>query len=166
MIPPIVRAAVRQMFAVLPSAMLTQKALVMLYAIGLQESRFEYRYQLGLKPGTKGPARSFWQMERGGGVKGVINHAASRYWMNLACKEANVPFTPEAVWAAIEDNDVLAASAARLLLFTDAAKLPELGDYDSAWACYIRNWRPGKPHRDTWNRLYDEALIAAKEDLP
>ena len=35
---------------------------VLLLAIGLQESRFEHRQQIG------GPARSFWQFERGGGV--------------------------------------------------------------------------------------------------
>lgn len=156
----------RQAFAVLPSAMLSQQALAMMYAIGLQESRFLYRAQIGLRPGTKGPARGFWQFERGGGVKGVINHAASRYWMSLACKEAQVDMAPAAVWAALEHDDVLAASAARLLLFTDGAKLPALGDRDAAWACYIRNWRPGKPHRETWDAFYDEALVATKEDLP
>ena len=44
----------------------------MLLAIGLQESRLTHRRQIG------GPARGLWQFERGGGVAGVLRHAASR----------------------------------------------------------------------------------------
>lgn len=40
------------------------RARMMLLAIGLQESRFEHRRQLG-----NGPARGFWQFESGGGVR-------------------------------------------------------------------------------------------------
>lgn len=166
MVPETVRAAINYAMKALPAPMTSPQAMVMLYAIGLQESRFQYRAQIGRTPGTKGPARGFWQFEKGGGCKGVINHAASRYWMHQACAAAGVLFTPEALWNAIETDDVLAASAARLLLFTDGSRLPAMGDYDAAWACYVRNWRPGKPHRETWNALYDEALaLVAEESL-
>ena len=59
-----------------------------------------------------------------------------------------------------EWDDVLAAAFARLLLFTDPAKLPKLGDADGAWQLYLRTWRPGKPHPHTWPDLYAQALEA------
>lgn len=157
MIPAHVIGAVSEALHNLPAKMDTAQARVMLYAIGLQESRFTHRYQVLNTPGAKGPARGFWQFEKGGGCKGVVNHDASKYWMHGVCDDRGVAFTAEAIWLAIENDDVLAASAARLLLFTDGARLPALDDLDSAWACYIRNWRPGKPHRETWDALYREA---------
>jgi hypothetical protein len=143
--------------------MTSQQARVMLYAIGLQESRFTHRFQVVQgRPGAKGPARGFWQFERGGGCKGVVEHPASRYWMAKVCAERNVPFTASAIWNAIETDDVLAAAAARLLLFTDPKRLPEVGDENGAWNLYVRTWRPGKPHRATWTALYVEALRELK----
>ena len=66
----VMRDAVRPALALLPAAMNTPQARCMLLAIGLQESRFVHRRQIG------GPARGFWQFERGtrtsrGGVWGV-----------------------------------------------------------------------------------------------
>ncbi|WP_447751835.1 hypothetical protein [Pseudomonas nicosulfuronedens] len=49
------------------------------------------------------------------------------------------------MWAAIEHDDILAACMARLLLFTDPARLPALGDESGAWDMYLRVWHPGKP---------------------
>src|SRR5687768_17022204 len=101
------------------------EARVMLLAIGLQESRFMYRFQkLAGRPYEKGPARSYWQFERGshlsgGGVWGVVLHDASRFWLSHLCAKRNVPFDAAAIWGAIETDDVLAAGLARLLLFTD-----------------------------------------------
>ena len=58
----------------------SKEAAVMLLAIGLQESRFIDRRQLvGKPPEPTGPAKSFWQGERGGGmVQGVRMHEATR----------------------------------------------------------------------------------------
>lgn len=78
--------------------------------------------------------------------------------MSKACAESDVPFNATAIWNAIETDDVLAAIAARLLLFTDPKRLPEVGDENGAWNLYTRVWRPGKPHRATWGALYAEAL--------
>jgi hypothetical protein len=143
----------------LPKQMDTPAARVMLYAIGLQESRFLHRRQLvGNPPRPTGPAKGFWQFERGGGCLGVVTHATSRYWMHSICKDRHVPFTSLALWHAIEKDDVLAAAAARLLLFTDPHKLPEFGDANKAWNLYIRTWRPGKPHRQTWAEFYSQAV--------
>lgn len=41
-------------------------------AIGLQESRLQHRRQNG------GPARGFWQFEKGGGVKGILFHETAQ----------------------------------------------------------------------------------------
>lgn len=159
MIPDQVRSAVSKALFSLPAAMTSQQARVMLFAIGLQESRFTHRFQVVQgRPGAKGPARGFWQFERGGGCKGVVEHPASRFWMSKACAESDVPFNATAIWNAIETDDVLAAIAARLLLFTDPKRLPEVGDENGAWNLYTRVWRPGKPHRATWGALYAEAL--------
>lgn len=161
MIPDQVRSAVSKALFSLPPAMTSPQARVMLYAIGLQESRFTHRFQVVQgRPGAKGPARGFWQFERGGGCKGVVEHPASRYWMNRICQERKVDFNATAIWNAIETDDVLAAAAARLLLFTDPKKLPEVGDEKGAWNLYVRTWRPGKPHPQTWPALYAEAMAA------
>jgi hypothetical protein len=142
----------------LPPAMDSERARVMLLAIGLQESRFTHRFQVVQgKPGAKGPARGFWQFERGGGCKGVVEHPASRYWMHQLCMAREVPFNATAIWNAIETDDVLAAGAARLLLFTDPRRLPQVDDANEAWNLYVRTWRPGKPHRQTWPALHSQA---------
>jgi len=147
--------------ALLPAAMDTPEARVMLIAPGLQESRLVHRRQLvGNPPRPVGPAKGLWQFERGGGCKGVVSHPASRYWMAQVCKARGVEFNATAIWHAIEHDDVLAAAAARLLLFTDPRRLPALGDERDAWRLYMRVWRPGKPHRATWPDLYAQALAA------
>lgn len=148
-------AAINEALALLPGAMDSREARVMMIAIGLQESRFTARRQLvGTPPRPTGPAKGFWQFEQGGGCAGVITHAASRYWMARVCHQRGCAFTPRALWNAIEHDDVLAAAAARLLLFTDPRRLPEVWDEARAWALYLRVWRPGKPHRQTWEPLH------------
>lgn len=149
----------------LPRAMTSDEARVMLYAIGLQESRFENRRQLvGTPPKPKGPAKSFWQGERTGGMcTGTITHQASRYWMHQVCRARGVKFNATAIWNAIEHDDVLAAAAARLLLFTDPRRLPAVTDPRGAWNLYIRTWRPGKPHRQTWDAFHQQAVLTIIE---
>jgi hypothetical protein len=72
-----------------------------------------------------------------------------------------VPWERLDIWAALEKNDLLALVFARLLLYSDPAAMPAVGDYDEAWKLYaVRTWRPGKPHRDSWNGYYDEARAA------
>lgn len=155
----IIKTSVDPALALLPLAMDTPNARVMLLAIGLQESRFTHRWQV-LGGGLKGPARGFWQFERGGGCTGVLSHAASRFWMHTVCGIRGCAPVPGQLWQAIEQDDVLAAAAARLLLFTDPARLPVVGDEAGAWALYMRVWRPGKPHLHTWPELYARAVAA------
>ena len=152
----------------------SQQATVQLLAIGLQESRFIDRRQLvGSPPKPVGPAKSFWQAELGGGmVHGVRTHAQSRDKAALLYAARGVAPNDRAIWDAIENDDVLAAGLARLLLWTDPKRLPALGDVDGAFQLYLRTWRPGAWERGTtaqkmnlrakWERNYYEALKAVK----
>ncbi len=152
----IIETAITPALALLPPSMDTPAAGVMLLAIGLQESRFIHRRQIG------GPARGFWQFEKGsrasrGGVWGVYLHAASKGYLAALCKARSVACDPDAIYAALEYDDVLAAGVARLLLWTDPKALPAIGDADAGWSLYLRTWRPGKPHPQTWPDLYRQA---------
>ncbi|MFY1848681.1 hypothetical protein [Achromobacter dolens] len=153
----IVADAITPALALLPAGMDTPAARVMLLAIGLQESRFVHRRQIG------GPARGFWQFEKGtrasrGGVWGVYLHQASKDRLAALCKARSVTCDPDAIYAALEYDDVLAAGVARLLLWTDPKALPAVGDSDAGWALYLRTWRPGKPKPDSWPPLYRQAV--------
>lgn len=140
--------------ALLPRVRFTRKAVVMLLAIGLQESRFAHRRQI------RGPARGFWQFEAEGGTAGVLRFATTRADAARLTTSLVGGRSASAVNEALASDDVLACAFARLLLFTDPRPLPALGDAQAAWDYYIRNWRPGKPHRHTWDALYDQALRA------
>lgn len=76
------------------------------------------------------------------------------------CAVRDVAPVAAAVYAALEADDVLACAFARLLLWTDAKRLPVVGDAQSAWELYLRTWRPGKPHPRTWPALYTQAAAA------
>ena len=144
----IIEYAINPAMALLPPKMTSDKATVMLLAIGLQESRLTHRKQIG------GPAKSFLQFESGGGVKGVMTHSASSTPAQSLCQALAVPFDRSAIFQGMEFNDVLAFGLGRLLLYTDPKALPEIGDSQTAWDLYQRAWRPGKPHRQTWDELY------------
>jgi hypothetical protein len=154
----ITHAAIVPALALLPPAMDTPQARVLLLAIGLQESRFLHRRQIG------GPARGFWQFERNGGVRGVLTHPASRDDALRICAARHVAPVSATIHAALETDDILAAAFARLLLWTDPLRLPAAGDADGAWALYLRTWRPGKPHPHTWPVLYAQALSAMEAE--
>ncbi len=158
----ITQTAITPALSLLPAPMDSPRARVMLLAIGLQESRFKHRRQLvGDPPKPTGPAKSFWQAERGGGmVAGLLNyrdHRVRKMALSL-CKARNVEPTTLAVWNAIEHDDVLACGLARLLLWTDPHPLPGLNDPDAAWDLYLTTWRPGKPHRHTWDEFHAQAV--------
>ncbi|WP_441228003.1 hypothetical protein AB7813_08330 [Tardiphaga sp. 20_F10_N6_6] len=151
--------AVNPALALLPDAMNSAKARVMLLAIGLQESAFRERVQVG------GPAHGFWQFEKAGGVRGVMNYRTTNGIASDICALHHVPFNEDAVYAAIVNEDVLAAAFARLNLWTDPKPLPKIGDAQAAWDLYLRVWRPGKPHPAAWAKLYDQAAFAVMRDV-
>ena len=69
MIPVSVLSSISEALKLLPAKLDTPQARVMMYAIGLQESR-RYRYQVSNVPGQR-PARGFGMK---GGGQGVVNH--------------------------------------------------------------------------------------------
>lgn len=148
----VIEVAIKPALALLPPKMDTAAARVMLLTIGLQESRFIHRRQIG------GPARGFWQFEKGGGVRGVLNHASTREHAQAVCQARGVPATADAVYEELDKDDVLAAAFARLLLWSDPKALPPIDAEAAAWVLYQRTWRPGKPHPQTWPALYCQAL--------
>lgn len=155
----ITRDAIDPALAMLPAVMDTPQARVQILANGLQESRLVHRRQLvGNPPKPEGPAAGLYQFEQGGGCTGVLRHQAARFWMVTACRARQCDPTPGALWQCIQHDDILATVAARLLLFTDPKRLPDLGDRDGAWLLYMRTWRPGKPKPDTWPGFYAQAL--------
>jgi hypothetical protein len=151
-------SAVLPALALMPKHLDSLAARVMLLAIGLQESRFETRRQMG-----DGPARGFWQFELGtqashGGVWGIFLHHQTHEQLRLLCHARDCNFDPTQIWAELERDDVLAAGLARLALLADPHPLPALGDSPAGWDCYLRVWRPGKPKPDSWPGLYALAM--------
>lgn len=156
MIDQVLRFTMPATRALLPSTMFdSPKAWAMLLAIGLQESKFLARRQDG-----HGPARGFWQFERGGGCRGVMTNPQTRElaadvlrdlrYGALVGKVREVHYT-------LHDNDVLACAFARLLLWTVPGALPARDNPAEGWRQYLEGWRPGAPHPATWNAYYDEA---------
>ncbi|MDY0250689.1 MAG: hypothetical protein RBR45_11650 [Pseudomonas sp.] len=145
----VVEKAIKPAFTLLPARMRSREAVVMLLAIGLQESLFKYRRQMG-----DGPSRGLWQFEKGGGVAGVMKHTSSAELAQFVCRERQVPQWRADVFIIsaynqLEHDDVLAAAFARLLLWTDPKPLPALNDVEAAWQLYLRTWRPGAYTRGT-----------------
>lgn len=143
--------AIGPALALLPPTMDTPRARIMLLGIGLQESRFTERRQLvGSPPRPTGPAKSFWQAEIGGGmVRGVRLHVATASLAASLYRARGVAANDVAIWNAIEQDDVLAAGLARLLLWSEPAALPVPADEEGAWLLYLRAWRPGAWARGT-----------------
>jgi hypothetical protein len=105
-----------------------------------------------------GPARSYWQFEKSGGVAELFQK--TRRQLAVMCAAEDVTCDPATVFEAMAWNDTLACAMARLLLWQDPAPLPALGEKEAGWACYQRNWRPGAPHPESWSGVYDQALAA------
>lgn len=154
------RVVLDAMFPALLPDFDSREARVMLLAIGLQESRLLRRAQITQSGAANGPARGLWQFERAGGVHGVLTHRATQHYAVAVCEARGVTPGPRYVWQALQRDDILAAAFARLLLWTDPKKLPRIGDDESAWSCYERNWRPGKPHPEKWPEMYAAAVEA------
>lgn len=137
--------------SLLPPALDTPAARAMMLAICLQESRLQHRRQI------KGPARSYAQFELGG-LTGVLRHEKSSPMIASVVSELGYSdLSPFDLHAVLEHNDLLGAAFTRLLLWTSAKPLPSPHDPQAGWDLYIDGWRPGKPHRETWDEFYAES---------
>ena len=163
----VVDPGVRFLSGIMAKDMGTDPAKVMLLAIALQESGLEHRRQIdstGKPMATL--ARGWYQFEAGGGVAGVCSHAASKDPAAAACAKLLVPFNQADIHESLAWHDQLATVFARLLLFTDPAPLPAIGDQQGALDYYLYNWRPkgwenpSQEIRDRWARHYPVAVQA------
>lgn len=128
----------------LPARMGSPEARAMLIAVALQESHIKHRRQM-----HGGPGRGFWQFEPIG-VRGVLEHDASAELAQGVCRVLGYDAEVEEVYAAVADNDLLAACFARLLLWRSPEPLAAREQGPAGWAEYLHLWRPGKPRRARW----------------
>lgn len=132
----------------------TDEANVLLTAIAGQESNWNAQRQAG-----NGPARGKFQFEKNGGVAAVLEHRATKALARAVCEHFGVAPTRAALHAALAGTeDRLDVCCARLLLLTDPHPLPSA--QEAGWACYLRTWRPGKPHPASWPRCWEAAGAA------
>jgi len=127
------------------------EARALLLAIAGQESAWMSRFQFG------GPARGWWQFESEA-VADLMNRPTTCLTLKGFCAEQFIPWDAGDLFEAVAWHDPLAYALARLLLWTDPAPLPAVGDRIGALMCYDRLWRPGKPDATRWTSRYAEAL--------
>lgn len=158
----LIMKAIERAYQLLPPKWATKEATVAILAAGYQESDFESRQQIVVNKEGKltptGPAVSWWQMEKGGAIRGVLNHDVTKAMARVVCEARGVAPTPDAVWEAMKKDDVLGAAFARMLLYTNPYKLPAIGKKAEMWDLYLREWRPGKPKPQKWDKSYAFAL--------
>lgn len=146
--------------SLLPITMRAAAAKVLLYATSRQENPKRLPQQVG------GPAVGDYQFERGGGVKGVVEHRSVAEFTRAVCRARKVQCDTGNIYEALKTDPVLAAALARLLYYTDPKALPAVGDEAGAWALYLRTWRPGayarQPEelRAKWRKNYADAMAA------
>lgn len=143
---------VRPMHEFLGAKFNSHAANVLSLAIGLQESRFAHKTQIN------GPARGYWQFEHLGGVAGVVRDVHSQPHALRVCQLLDVPFDTAAIYTTLGFDQLLAAAFARLNLYTDPDPLPI--EEEACWRYYLRIWRPGKPHHETWHEMFKRARVA------
>lgn len=151
------QASIIAALQLLPPAMDSRAARVMLYAAGYQESSFHAVTQY-----AGGPARGWWEFEEGGATAGIFANDRLRPLAVAVCYARGVKPSVAGVQLCLAHDEVLAAAMARLLLASDPQALPApIAEARAlAWACYLRNWRPGRPRPERWGGSWDAALEA------
>jgi len=132
----------------------------MVLAIALQESGARYRRQINNQGEPVGAASSYWQFEKGGGCVGVLTHASVSKAMKATLAANDIGATSQELWESMRYHDIVAATAARLLLYTLPDKLPM--QMQEGWNQYLKAWRPGKPHPNTWANCWTSADAACR----
>jgi hypothetical protein len=159
-VPDFAKVALNAALALLPERMNTIEARVIVHAIGMQESKFATRVQFSPKAaGNRGPARGLHQFERGG-ITGLMKHPATKDHLVSLCAARQVDFHLDAIYSAIETDDILDAGLSRLNLWWDAAALPRMNQPWLGWELYLRTWRPGHPRKNDWMDSWESACLA------
>jgi hypothetical protein len=142
----------------------SKNADVLLTTIAGQESHWEHRRQIGIGQyyPQKVGARGYWQFESTWAGPVALNDVmvSTKQQLETVCKLIDIPYDEYSLYEACAWNDTLACAMARLLLWIHPARLPAIGDKEAAWQYYLRQWRPGTPHRQTWDGYYDQAVTA------
>lgn len=154
-------AALLEAYKLLPARMDSARASILVLAISLQEDPKGMRFQvLDWKDLTKkGPAKGLAQFEKGGGVAAVMRSGApSEVPARALVDNRGVRWDRDAIWRALEVDDVLAMGLARCLLWNLPGTLPSPADAHKAWSQYVEAWGPGKPHPEDWPANHAEAV--------
>lgn len=142
--------------------LVTDEAVNMLAAIALAESAGNALFQIG-SDGLPRPdlARSPWQFELAG-VLAIARHEKARAVLGELETGLDwaVRITPERVWERSAWDPVLACRLARALLWTVPDPLPPAtpDGEEEGWRQYLAAWRPGRPSRDRWQRVWRSLL--------
>lgn len=142
----------------------SHQALVQLLSIGLHEGdMFRARFQYGKGSVLTRPAHSFFGFEghKGQALDWVMTDPRTAKYARMACHYKSVEFSLEHVYWTIAGSDWLACVMARLLLFLDPHPVPDVDDIQGGYACYLRQWRPGKPPGlEKWTDVHNRATAA------
>lgn len=157
------RMAIEPALRLLPAVMESAEARAMMLAVALQETRLLHRRQV-----PSGIAHGYAQFEAGpqAAIAGILQHSATSLKAIALCQALDIRPTVIGVYDAIEFNDVLCAGFSRLLLWTLPSALPGPQETTNGWNQYLMAWRPGRPHRDTWDSNYAAAWNTVLQGRP
>lgn len=170
MIEHLLRFAFPAAYALLPPALESKAATVLVLAIGIQRTGLSERRQRGT---ASNRARSFWSFDHGetlrvgatGGLAAVLMHPVSGPLLKKVLAALQYPVDPtqevlRVLMMAIEHNDVLAVACAILALQTLTESLAPLGDAAGAYRNFAEAWQPGRMLATDWQANYDTAYKA------
>jgi hypothetical protein len=161
-------------YSLLPGQMNTREATAMMLATGLHESAFKARVQGRMRAlktlddfnPQAGPARGFWQFERGGGVAEILESPDTKDIAIPICKMFLFDPNRQAIHTALGFHDVLQAVFARLLLWRDSRPMPTPLQFSEGYSIYLRNWRPNvdaaAAHKKDWPGNFTNAWNVVK----
>lgn len=109
--------------------------------------------------GGGGPAHSFFQFERAGGLARILADPRTSAWTRKICDALCIPFDSLTIFQAMIWNDLLAVALMRMNLFLDRAPLPRFGDEEGGYQYYLRVWAPGKPDRARWSARFSVTMM-------
>lgn len=134
------------------------RAVLLLTAIAIQESDLRHVRQY-----PSGPARSWWQIELRTAAA-IVAKTRPRFARSLALHNLLVePLEPVLV-----SSPIGASVLARMLLWLDPLRLPDMHNESEALVTYMQVWRPAwaigarpeQGERARWSRAYAEAVTA------